>query len=148
MKATEKQIEDAVRAMRETPMGHLRSWAGLIRNFLNHTPFTALLPGKMRMTDIDGVCERGGRFFWVEKKNDPAGLTEGQRIMLEALLQSGDMATHTIGIILAGGRAEVWRMTYEGPVVEKHTHTTLLEEFKKWFKEADRHAKSRHRQAY
>lgn len=45
------------------------------------------MPGKMRLTDVDGMLELGGRFFFLEWKAYGGDLPDGQRIAFKKLSQ-------------------------------------------------------------
>ncbi len=47
--------------------------------------FDDCFPGKIGMSDIDGVVEIGGRFLFLEWKAEGGSLTTGQRIMFEQM---------------------------------------------------------------
>ena len=47
--------------------------------------FDNCFPGKIGMTDIDGVVEISGRFLFLEWKAKGGNLTTGQRIMFEQI---------------------------------------------------------------
>ncbi len=46
-------------------------------------------PGRISVSDIDGVVEIGGRFLFLEWKRPRVALTTGQRIMFQNMVKTG-----------------------------------------------------------
>ena len=61
--------------------------------------FDDCFPGKIGMSDIDGVVEISGRFLFLEWKSKGGGLTTGQRIMFEQITA----LSHKVTVIVVCG---------------------------------------------
>ena len=55
--------------------------------------FDECFPGKIGMSDIDGVVEISGNFLFMEWKSDGGALRDGQRIMFERMSRLSPMIT-------------------------------------------------------
>ena len=65
--------------------------------------FDNCFPGKIGMSDVDGIVEIAGRFLFLEWKAQGGGVTTGQRIMFEQLTSlSPDPMKVTV--IVVGGQ--------------------------------------------
>lgn len=71
------------------PMRELRWNCQINGCFRNLCPklgvFDECFPGRIGMSDVDGIVEIAGRFLVLEWKSEGGGLTTGQRIMFERL---------------------------------------------------------------
>lgn len=101
-------------------------------------------PGKIGMSDIDGIVEVGGRFLVMEFKSAGSGLTTGQRIMFERLTAENlDPMKFTV-IVVCGDPQEmviesvqVFSSGKAGPV-EPCTLEQLRLRIRKWRERAER----------
>ena len=87
--------------------------------------FDDCFPGKIGMSDVDGVVELGGRFLFLEWKSPGGSLTTGQRITFQNLT-SLSPDPMKVQVILVSGDPEtmdvfsvqVWSAGKAGDVVE------------------------------
>ena len=75
--------------------------------------FAGCFPGKISMSDVDGVVEIGGRFLFLEWKSKGGAVQGGQRIMFERLTALSPRVTV---IVVAGHPREMlveWVQVFE-----------------------------------
>lgn len=69
---------------------NIRNGETYVRSFWDWTPLNeCFAPTRIRVSDVDGIVERRGRFLWIETKYPGEPIEEGQRIMHEAVLKTG-----------------------------------------------------------
>jgi hypothetical protein len=105
----------------------------------NWKPVADMMPGKMGVSDIDGVVERNGHFLFMESKNEREPLSVGQRIMLVELAKLNPERVRVV--IVYGDRTTgeilgYCRVTADG-VQERASPQAFKVAFTKWFNHAD-----------
>lgn len=68
--------------------------------------FASCFPGKISMSDVDGVVEIGGRFLFLEWKSKGGTVQGGQRIMFERLTSLSPRVT----VIVVSGHPREMRV--------------------------------------
>jgi hypothetical protein len=64
--------------------------------------FDDCFPGRIGMSDVDGVVEQSGRFLFLEWKSHGASLTTGQRIMFEQLTSLSPDPLKVVVMVIGG----------------------------------------------
>ena len=110
-------------------------------NYSGYWEFDCLndcFPGRVTITDLDGIIERRGQFLVFETKNDNVPLPKGQQILLDQLLKLG---VFTVVIIWGKpGVTALQRVTRYHRNTEKEVEPTieaLKELCRKWWDWAD-----------
>lgn len=128
--------------------GKIRNTTYLEENVVDFTIFEGCFSSpKMSMSDIDGICERHGKFLVLEKKSNGAQLTTGQRITLEALHKTNEKFTIVIvyGTEFAPRKIEVWEAHTKQKffiALPNMSSATLHAIVKHWFACADTKTKT------
>ena len=97
------------------------------------------MPGRMGVSDIDGVIERKGHFLFMETKREGEPLSKGQEIMLTQLAKLNPSRVRVV--IVYGDRTtgEIlgYRRITEKGIQPRASAKDFEVEFKKWFKYAN-----------
>lgn len=100
---------------------------------VDFTAFNDALPGKLGLTDIDGLMERHGYFLILEKKKPGHIISWGQEITFKALIK---LEKFTVVVFWGSERApqKIRLSTLSGTrfIVPDSSHT-LVEIIKRWF---------------
>jgi|14_taG_2_1085336.scaffolds.fasta_scaffold54588_2 hypothetical protein len=115
----------------------------------NWKPVSDLMPGKMGVSDIDGVCERNGHFMFMEAKRENEGMSLGQEIMLKKL--SGLDPDKVRVLVVYGNKhtGEIQgycRVTPAG-IGEMKSARSFKIAFRKWFNKANASVRPRVRRS-
>lgn len=111
----------------------------------NWKPVADMMPGRMGVSDIDGVVERNGHFLFMESKNDNEPLSTGQRIML---CQLAKLNPERVRVVIVYGDRESGeilgysRVTPEG-IQDRASAEAFKTAFRRWFTHAN--SSRRHR---
>ena len=97
---------------------------GFLRNHLG---------GSIQVSDLDGIVERHGKFLVLEAKRPGISIPVGQRLMFEAMANTGIFTVIIIwGETNAPVRMEVWDM--QGKLlVNPATIESIQEEVQRWY---------------
>jgi hypothetical protein len=120
--------------------------AKLMRNmFATHTDYTdfkGLIPTNLNLvpSNVDGILERNGQFLILEWKRPKEKVSEGQRIMLQALA-----AKPSFMVVIIYGNTDnetvidsYWVLTPEGKPVKSGIGFESFKQFyRQWYELAD-----------
>jgi hypothetical protein len=124
--------------------------AKIMRNmFATHTDyaeFKGLIPTNPQLvpSNVDGILERNGQFLILEWKRPKEKISEGQRIMLQALA-----AKPSFMVVIVYGNTDnetvvdsYWLLTPEGKPVKSGIGFNSFKEFyRQWYELADGYKK-------
>ena len=124
--------------------------AKLMRNmFATHTDyaeFKGLIPDNLYLvpSNVDGILERNGQFLILEWKRPGEKVSDGQRIMLQALA-----AKPSFMVVIIYGNTDnetvvdsYWLLTPEGKPVKSGIGFESFKQFyRQWYELADGHKK-------
>jgi hypothetical protein len=124
--------------------------AKIMRNmFATHTDyaeFKGLIPTNPQLvpSNVDGILERNGQFLILEWKRPKEKISEGQRIMLQALA-----AKPSFMVVIVYGNTDnetvvdsYWLLTPEGKPVKSGVGFESFKEFyRQWYELADGYKK-------
>ena len=122
--------------------------AKLMRNmFATHTDyseFKGLIPNNAVPSNVDGILERNGQFLILEWKRPNEKVSEGQRIMLQALA-----AKPSFMVVIIYGNTDnetvidsYWLLTPEGKPVKSGIGFESFKQFyRQWYELADGYKK-------
>jgi hypothetical protein len=124
--------------------------AKIMRNmFATHTDyaeFKGLIPTNPQLvpSNVDGILERNGQFLILEWKRPKEKISEGQRIMLQALA-----AKPSFMVVIVYGNTDnetvvdsYWLLTPEGKPVKSGVGFNSFKEFyRQWYELADGYKK-------
>jgi hypothetical protein len=124
--------------------------AKIMRNmFATHTDyaeFKGLIPTNPQLvpSNVDGILERNGQFLILEWKRPKEKISEGQRIMLQALA-----AKSSFMVVIVYGNTDnetvvdsYWLLTPEGKPVKSGVGFESFKEFyRQWYELADGYKK-------
>lgn len=68
---------------------HIRSLQQYLDALPDWTPINAVLPERIRVTDLDGIIERHGHFLVLDTKYPGSSIPRGQDILYQRLAQIG-----------------------------------------------------------
>lgn len=117
-------------------MGNLRNVDGYKNSFWDWTFLNAAFyPTKIRVSDIDGIVERNGKFLFIETKRPNEKIGEGQNILHNRLVETG---VFCILIIIGDPNKPIsYTLTtsqailkYDSPIANLEHLTSVV---KKWF---------------
>lgn len=89
---------------------------------------------KIKVSDVDGIAERNGKFLFIETKGDSVPVPLGQKIMHDNLLK-----TNIFSVIILWGEANKTiskiKLMHQGLVIEEHniSFERLKELVAQWF---------------
>jgi len=119
--------------------------SGYIRND-NHTGLTNwqvvidALPGKVGVSDIDGIIERKGHFLVMESKNELEKLPQGQAILLEQLSRIEKFTVLLVHMNTRDGHIFAYQKCVMGEWSQLYyvDNLTFSEKISQWFRVVDR----------
>ncbi len=94
-----------------------------------------IFPGKIEITDVDGIVERHGHYILFETKAPMAMIPNGQRIMHDMMIKTG---LFTI-VHIWGDECEEWKIYFHNGVAkEGNGKEDLYNIVDRWVKYAER----------
>lgn len=94
---------------------------------------------KIRVSDVDGVVERKGKFLFIEAKRPNASIPGGQQRLFRALAKSGCSIFLIWGDQNKPERLSVWYPGRDNPEKPKPANQEAVADMvRRWFKYADK----------